>query len=147
MEVKVLSNTNKILKTIQIKWKWHGDLYLLKGFNICLMPSGYNPVDNPDRVIVFNNVLPNAEVINSEYVFSYNFVNQPLDEGSTCVPWVQAIYDNSDSKWASMGGQVIEDDGQATIVVIGNPTFQQIIDMADDSKITPQEKLQLQKDI
>ena len=137
---------NKVLKTIQIKWKWHGDLYLLKGFNICLMPSGKNPVDNPDRIIVFNKVLPNADIINNEYIFSYNFMNQPLDEGSTCVPWVQALYDNSDSQWASMGGQVIEDDGQATIVVVGNPTFQQIIDMADDDKITPQEKLQLQKE-
>lgn len=110
------------------------------------MPSGTNPVDNPSKIIVSNRVMPNAETVNDEYVFSYNFTNQPLDEGMTCVPWVQALYENSDSQWASMGGQVIEDDGQATIVVIGNPTFQQIIDMADDSKITPQEKIQLQKE-
>lgn len=144
MEVSILSN--KILKTIQIKWKWHGDLYLLKGFNICLMPSGKNPVDHPDSIIVFNNVLPNAQTVNNEYVFSYNFTNQLLNQGATYVPWVQALYENSDSQWASMNGQVIEDDGNATIVVIGNPTFQQIVDMASDNKITPQEKVQLKKE-
>lgn len=136
----------KVLKTIQIRWKWHGDLYLLKGFNICLMPAGYNPVDNPDSIITLNQVLPDVEIINDEYIFSYNFFNQPLDAGVTCVPWIQALYNNSDSKWASMKGQVIDDDGKATIVVVGNPTFQQVIDMADDDKITPQEKLQLQKE-
>jgi hypothetical protein len=112
------------------------------------MPSGKNPVDNPDEIMRLERVLPqlNYDLELGKAMFVHNFTNILLDEGSTCTPWVQALYENDDSQWASMNGIVIEDDGSATIVVIGNPAFQQIIDMSKDEMITPQEKLQLQKE-
>ena len=136
---------NKVLKTISVKWNWQGDMYMLKGFNIALMKNNANPVNGLNDVISYNSVDSHCYNPNNKK-FEYTFTNITLDSGIKCTPWIQALFNNEDSEWVSLDGAIIEDDGNATIVVIGNPTFQQVIDMSKDSKITPQEKLQLKKE-
>lgn len=134
---------NKVIKNITVKWTWEGDDFLIKGFNIAITPKDCNPVEHNEYVLVLQTIAANMKET-GEYI--HTFYNVPIDEGLTVVPWVQALYENDDSEWASLNGVTIEDDGQATIVVIGNPNFQQIIDMASDDKITPQEKQSLKKE-
>ena len=149
---------NKVIKNIKLNWKWFGDTYMLRGFNIALMNEGGDPSTNDlSSTLAYTTIKSPKQTIEKQTIekqrtedssvnFTYTFYNQMFDESITVVPWIQALYDNSDSAWVSLDGAIIEDDGNATIVVVGNPTFQQIIDMASDSKITPQEKLSLQKE-
>lgn len=137
--------TNKVLKTISLKWTWQGDTFMLKGFNIALMKNDATPANGLDNMISYTTLDKNCYNPNTNK-FEYSFYNLAMDAGVKCTPWIQALFENDDSEWVSLNGTVIEDDGNATIVVIGNPTFQQVIDMSKDNKITPQEKEQLKKE-
>lgn len=144
---------NKVIKNIKLNWDWKGDIYLLRGFNIAIMKEGADPSTNDlSGALAYTTIQSPKQILEKQKVqddsikFTYTFSNQMLDENLKIVPWIQALFDNSDSSWVSLDGAIIEDDGNATIVVIGNPTFQQVIDMASDSKITPQEKLALEKE-
>ena len=143
---------NKVIKNIKLDWNWFGDIYLLRGFNIAIMNENSNPSTNDlSGALAYTTIQSPKQIIekqksDDQFKFTYTFYNQMFDENTTIVPWIQALHENSDSDWVSLDGAIIEDDGNATIVVIGNPTFQQVVDMATDSKITPQEKLFLEKE-
>ena len=132
--------SDKIIKTVQLKWGWNGDIYLLRGFNVVLMPVDRNPKDNPDSVIA-SAFVPVTEASTNE--FKHSFTNITLDRFATYTPWVQTVFENDDSQWVSFNNQIADDDGSATIVTTTNPTLQQVIDMANDNKVTPQEKANL----
>jgi hypothetical protein len=139
--------SQKIVKTIQLGWNWDGDIYMLKGFNLVILPDGKNPNQHFNEVIASVTVSPKPAITELEKgKYRHTFTNLILDEGGIYSPWIQAVYENDDSDWVNMGGATASDDGESTIVVANNPTLLQVMDMANDDKITPQEKSQLKKE-
>lgn len=101
----------KIIKNIAVEFRWTGDNYALKGFNVAITPTNLNPNTNA----ICMNFL---DYRNSNYngsTISYTFQNLTLDSSTTYVAWVQACYNDKDSDWTSLTSGTVTDDGTATI--------------------------------
>lgn len=90
---------------LKITWDFNGDIYAVKGFNVAITEAGKNPVDETIEIAK-----------TGKENFEHTFRGILLEKGVEHTAWVQALYDNIDSEWESVGGLIAQDDDTATIV-------------------------------
>lgn len=124
----------KAIKSITVRWKWKGDKYAIKGFNLAVCPLGKTPLES-QTAFVNTNAEHKTIDADGHKNYEYIFKDITLEVGATYNTWVQAIYEGKDSVWVNTSGGSVTDDGKDSIPSITPTSFRYIRSWLNGSSV------------